>query len=240
MASRLSIIFALTSIVTFATAVPSGGKHDYLPKKSPSCNDIGTSSQYHTYSPKQLQELKPSQPDLPDLTCNSNVTLFLPTIGVGSQNYTCNGTDFVQSIPTSGALAKLYDISNPLMDDTIDADGLSKAVSLGKFNLDESTPEIGLHYFSEADNTPIFNLSSATNSPVIAVKKVSAVDAPNAKRNVAWLFLQDAGNGISSGDLTTVYRVDTFRGVKHRETCTECQTGKQIEKQYVAQYWFYS
>lgn len=188
-------------------------------------------STWHRYSEDRVQSLKPVMPTLDGLASNTNVTLFVPVLGVGNQNYTCNGTEFVQTEPDSGAVADLFDITGLLLRDSSSADSLAQDFKDGR--LRGLGPQIGIHYFSE-DNVPVFNLTEAPDEAVLAGAKIGSVEAPDSEMDVPWLFLLDAENGVSK-KLNTVYRVDTDKGVKHREMCHE--VGKVVEKPYAAQYW---
>lgn len=236
MAPSLATFLTVGSLLTIALAAPAA---DWPPrknyqKKRPHHGDNKDSNQWHRYSAAQIQTLKPQMPTLDGLAPNNNVTLFVPVLGIGHQNYTCNGTDFVQSEPQSGALANLYDITSLLMSGDADANTIAQDYSNGRLR-GELGPQVGLHYFSE-DSVPVFNLTGAPEEAVLAGAKISAVPAPDAKGNVPWLFLMDAGNGVSR-KLNTVYRVDTDKGVNHWEKCR--QEGKTKSVKYAAQYWFY-
>lgn len=225
MAPSLTILLALGALFTSALAAPAAEaqrrqRHDTAP------------APWHRHSTAALQTLKPAMPTLPGLAPNTNVTLFVPVLGVGTQNYTCNGTEFVQTEAQSGAVAALYDISDLLMRDAGAAATLAQDYAAGALRAPLG-PQVGLHYFS-ADNVPVFNLTGAPEEAVLAGAKIGSVDAPDSEADVPWLFLLDAGNGVSR-KLNTVYRVDTDRGVKHREMCRV--EGKTKEKAYAAQYW---
>lgn len=225
MAPFLYSILATAALLTTTTlAAPAPTTQRSRPHNPPST--------WHRYSTSQLQTLKPRMPTLEGLAPNTNVTLFVPVLGVGTQNYTCNGTDFVQTEAASGALAQLHDITDLLMSGRADANTLAQQyVEDGR--LAGLGPQVGLHYFS-ADNVPVFNLTGAPEPAVLAGAKIASVDAPDAKMDVPWLFLLDAQNGVSQ-KLNTVYRVDTEKGVNHREKCRV--EGKTKEKHYAAQYW---
>ena len=60
-----------------------------------------------------MNHLQNQQP-LNGLTSNQNVTLKHVGLGIGLQNYTCNGTAYVQSLPGSGGYATLYDVTDYL------------------------------------------------------------------------------------------------------------------------------
>lgn len=235
--SLYTTLLAAGSLLSTALAAPAA-----IPQ-TPSCGNNPpvepadeVPSTWHRYPSSRVQTLAPRMPTLDGLASNTNVTLFVPVLGIGTQNYTCNGTAFVQTEASSGALADLYDLTALLLeDDGVDTTTIAQDYKAGRLDTSTLGPAIGLHYFS-ADNVPVFNLCAAPEEAVLAGAKIGAVDAPDAEADVPWLFLLDAGNGVSR-KLNTVYRVDTDAGVKHRETCSE--EGLTREKKYAAQYWFY-
>lgn len=228
MAPSLYTLLAAGSLITAAFARPAPEA-----QREAGNRGNGNNSKWHRYSTDELQQLKPSMPTLDGLASNSNVTLFVPVLGIGNQNYTCNGTHFVQTEASSGATADLFDITALLMNDASVVDTIAEDHQDGQ--LEGLGPQVGLHYFSE-DHVPVFNLTEAPEEAVLAGKKVAGVDAPCKESDIPWLFIQDAGNGVSK-KLNTVYRVDTDRGTPKRDTCRE--VGKTKVKPYAAQYWFF-
>lgn len=222
MAPSISTLLTLGTFLTTTLAAPA----DHHSQRN-----RHNGAKWHRYSEPQMQSLKAAMPTLEGLAPNANVTLFAPVLGIGTQNYTCNGTDFVQTEPQSGAVAALHDISGLLMRDNSNVDSIAQDFKDGR--LRGLGPQIGLHYFSE-ENVPIFNLTEAPEEAVLAGAKIAEVDAPDSKLDLPWLFLLDANDGISK-KLNTVYRVDTDEGVNDQESCQ--QVGKVVEKPYAAQYW---
>ena len=230
MAPSLTTFLAAGTLLTAALAAPAA---DWSSSKNFQQNNRHHGGEkWHRYSVDQVQTLKPQMPTLDGLAPNTNVTLFVPVLGVSNQNYTCNGTEFVQTEAESGATANLFDITSLLMTGEADAATLAQDFKDGRLR-GRLGPQIGLHYFSE-DNVPVFNLTAAPEEAVLAGAKIGSVDAPDAEMDIPWLFLLDAQNGVSR-KLNTVYRVDTHKGVNHRESCRE--VGKTKSKAYAAQYW---
>ncbi|KAK4541516.1 hypothetical protein LTR36_007962 [Oleoguttula mirabilis] len=190
------------------------------------------------------QQLQPQQPTLDGLPSNSNVTLRYVALGVGNQNYTCNGTAWVQTNAGDGALATLYDATSWLAADTsaiktLPANRLArfKAANDGQdlANLLPYLKPLGIHYFDES-NRPTFNLTHANPPLVLSSRKIDSVAAPVADA-IAWLYLLDADDGITDG-LKAVYRVETAGGVAP-SSCSSGQTGSQTSIPYAAEYWLY-
>ena len=256
MAPTLYTVLAASTLLTASLAAPwRGNNGDYYPRyhhgsstsSASSCGPtdevdtveaVGTAETsqpqtWHQYTDDQLRTLAPQMPTLEGLASNTNVTLFAPALGIGNQNYTCNGTNFVQTESASGATAQLYDLTELLMGGQTDVATIAQQSTT--LRQQSSLPHLGLHYFSD-DNVPVFNLTQAPGAPVLAGKKIGSVKAPAAEADIPWLFLLDAGNGVSK-KLNTVYRIDTDKGVQDEMTCSEA--GQVVERPYAAQYWFY-
>lgn len=190
------------------------------------------------------QTLQSQQPLLTGLPSNSNVTLQYVALGVGNQNYTCDGTSYVQTKSSDGALAMLYDAtpylaSNPSAIGSLASDRVAKVEAGMCDDETNSNPELeylGQHFFT-SQMVPTFDLYMADPELKLSGSKVSAVPAPVADA-VSWLYLLDCGDGTSNG-LNTVYRVETAQGVAP-SSCTAEEKGKQLAVTYAAEYWFYN
>ena len=127
-------------------------------------------------TPLSLEELQTMQPTLAGLASNANVTLLRAVLGVGHQN----GTEFVQSLPGSGALA-LYDITEYLEQHPDRVDDVAQCYWDDQ-NPDLTCKSLGVHYFevSGDKNLPTFNLSGIERDPVLSAIKVGDVGAPNS------------------------------------------------------------
>ncbi|KAG8529488.1 uncharacterized protein KY384_006125 [Bacidia gigantensis] len=153
-------------------------------------------------------------------------TLKAITLGLGTQNYTCNET--TPSPVQVGAKAVLFDLS-PFLP------WLSPFLPLVPQKAMATDPEVikgaadilGNHIFN-ALGVPCFHLGKEGD---LAAKKVpgAELDMENA---VPWLKLVDAGG---SEGVDQVYRVNTVGG-KPAKTCA--QAG-DIEVPYAALYYFY-
>lgn len=190
------------------------------------------------------QQLQSQQPTLAGLPSNSNVTLRYVALGVGNQNYTCNGATWVQTSAGDGALATLYDATAWLAVDTSAIPTLP-ANRLAQFKAADECQELsnllpylsplGIHYF-DAGNRPTFNLSHANPPLVLSAKKIDSVPAPAAGA-VPWLYLLDADDGITEG-LKAVYRLETAGGAAP-SSCSSAESGSQTSIPYAAEYWLY-
>ncbi|KAF2665350.1 hypothetical protein BT63DRAFT_482301 [Microthyrium microscopicum] len=213
------------------------------------------------------QTASPNLPVLPGLQSPSAVTpaiaLRYVTLGIGHQNYTCNGTSLI----STGATAALFDITDVVTaqpeliqfipavdlawsglatdnmannkDKTCDTQDFSRSVPLARLTDDN---RIGFHFFA-ADKSPVFNLNLASPPAVLTSAKLGDVPAPlgatagpGGAKAVDWLQLGDNGQGRSSGGVTYVYRVETAGG-SPPATCS--QQGSVVRQPYAAEYWFY-
>ncbi|KAK5120716.1 hypothetical protein LTR85_006074 [Meristemomyces frigidus] len=190
------------------------------------------------------QQLQSQQPTLNGLPSNSNVTLRYVALGVGNQNYTCNGATWVQTDAGDGALATLYDATAFLSLDTpaiktLPSDRLAQFKATNECqdtaNLLPYLTPLGIHYFDES-NRPTFNLSHANPPLVLSSRKCDSVTAPVAGA-VPWLYLIDANDGITNG-LKAVYRLETAGGTAP-SSCPSAETGSQTSIPYAAEYWLY-
>ena len=228
MARSLCSLFAVGSLLSLAHCLPTP------PYEWP---------EHWPHHPKLLstEQLQEEQPTLNGLPSNSNVTLFAATLGVGVQNYTCNGTEFVQSVKGSGAEALLFDITELLKSGAENVNTVAEQCSNGQCPECLEINLIGNHYFhffEDKDlNTPIFNLSHAKPPSVLAGTKIGDVPAPDSKDDVDWLFLTD-GNKRITQHLTEVYRVDSNGGQPANGLSCH-KKGKELSVPYAAQYWFY-
>jgi hypothetical protein len=187
-------------------------------------------------------------------------------LGLGYQNYTCNGTSFVQTAPSSGAIANLYDITNDLSPSNIDT--ISPA-ALKKFEacltatscvpaqgqdcdlchtiaMAASEPDAlrqtGLHLFDRPAAAQVPNFDIYDSNDFISVKRAGGVAAPAGSYTGSnglgtVAWLYLVDNASGrSHGLSSVYRVETAGGVAP-STCTAA--GTQVFIPYAAQYWFY-
>lgn len=165
------------------------------------------------------------------LEAPSGLVLKHVTIGLGTQNYTCQDTT---SAPVAtGAIATLYDATSLLTNTPSRAPNLAAlAYSVGN---SLSLPTLGHHWFSAA-GVPTFQLEGANPRALLSAKKAGSVPAPpnSVPNSVPWLYLVDDGRGVSH-NLKAVYRVATAGGAAP-STCT--RMGPFTVK-YVAEYWFY-
>lgn len=180
---------------------------------------------------EQLQFEQPPS----NLPSNSNVTLVYSTLGIGHQNYTCNGTAFVQTKPGDGATALLYDTTEFLERNPDEINTLAQDCNYRKCKYPQLLSRLlGNHYFSAAI-IPTFDLSHANPPLILSAVKSGDVPAPESN-NIDWLFLTaNPPDGISRG-LSEVYRIDTFHG-KAPASCHN--DGQTTSIPYTAQYWFY-
>lgn len=171
------------------------------------------------------------------------MTLQYVALGVGTQNYTCNGANFVQGETGDGAFATLYDATLYLSTHTSDIPTLP-ATRLSQYEQDGEWQNLadlnlpiltvlGNHYF-DFDDRPTFNLSHAFPTRVLSAVKADDVKSPTVGA-IDWLYLIDNGDGITNG-LKAVYRVETAGGVAPT-SCDSVSTETTIP--YAAEYWFY-
>lgn len=178
-------------------------------------------------------------------------TPFVIAVGMGHQNYTCNGTAWVQSETKDGANATLFNVTRILDSSPASVANLSSQYlqvhpsGNTKRNCGGGTHQdaaalnwtvLGHHYF-DYGLRPTFNLTGAgLPTRVLSAKKAGDVKAPNATA-VDWLHLVDAGDGVTQ-NLQSVYRVETVGGV----ATGSCDSGNNQTFQsvpYAAEYWFY-
>lgn len=179
-------------------------------------------------------QLQTEQP-LEALPSNSNVTLIHSTLGIGHQNYTCNGTAFVQTEPGDGAVAFLYDTTAFLQRRPNAVNTLAERCNYESCRFPQLLNRLlGEHYFT-ADLIPTFALSEADPPLILSAAKAGDVPAPDST-NIDWLLLTANPAAVSEG-LSEVYRVDTFGG-KPPATCSS--VGEMTSIPYTAQYWFYA
>ncbi|KAI6830124.1 hypothetical protein KC340_g653 [Hortaea werneckii] len=191
-----------------------------------------------------IRELQSKQPLLDGLPSNTNITLRYVALGVGVQNYTCNGTSYVQTQSSDGALATLYDATSYLASNPSAIDSLSierlEAYEESQHceessNREPQLPTLGEHFFT-SDMVPTFDIFEAEPTRKLSAAKIQAVEAPVSDA-VSWLYLVDCDDGTSDG-LEAAYRVETAKGVAP-SSCTSEETGSQVAIAYAAQYWLY-
>jgi len=191
------------------------------------------------------QQLQSQQPYLNGLPSNSGMTLKYVALGVGTQNYTCNGASWVQTDSGDGANATLYDATSYLAQHTSEI-SILPAKRLLEFVLSGECQQaadnnpyldvLGKHYF-DSENRPTFNLYDANPPLFLSAAKVDSATAPYPSVNVAWLYLVDNGDGLSNG-LKAVYRVETAGGAAPT-SCSSSEENQQTFIPYAAEYWFY-
>ncbi|KAK4504175.1 hypothetical protein PRZ48_005091 [Zasmidium cellare] len=186
------------------------------------------------------------------------------TLGLGFQNYTCSASGtYVQTVPSTGAVADLYDITTfltPYTHDTITKTtlqafevclsathctpspqnsycGACHTMAAAPYRLGQK----GVHYFDQLNGAQTPNFDLYAGGDFLSAKKAGDVKAPvgaydgeNGLGAIDWLYLVDNGSGRSHG-LKSVYRVETAGGVAPK-TCTP---GAQLQVPYAAEYWFY-
>lgn len=180
------------------------------------------------------QQLQAKQPTL-SLASNSNVTLLYATLGIGTQNYTCNGSKYVQTLPGSGAVADLYDITDFLKNVPVDITEVTENCMEGNCQPLKSR-QIGHHYFNAAV-VPQFILSGASTPAQLSGVKSGVAPAPDPT-DVDWLFLTKNPTDGLTHDVSEVYRIDTYHGKLDDMTCT-ADSPQYKTSAYAAQYWFY-
>jgi hypothetical protein len=195
-------------------------------------------------------------------TLSPPVTLKQIALGLGHQNYTCDGSGTATAV---GATAALFDAKpiisrfpflgtylpttiltfSGLSRDTIPAGQYSAAKDnadyrLGLPQLDVNP--VGYHYFN-TDKLPTFTLP-AFNAGLVARKLANVAAPANAMMGsdgqgcVDWLLLGDSGQNKSYGGLTNVYRVNTAGG-SGAGVCAGIAAGSVVRVPYATEYWFY-
>lgn len=163
-------------------------------------------------------------------------------VGTGTQNYTCDSTTGTYSSNT--ALANLYDASRIVT--SLSRDSISRTYLQSSQCGIENPFALNLigHHFFDAKSQPNFQFTT-NGTPRLQAKKSASVPAPwTASKGVFdaafgavdWLYLIDNGAHVSTGGLTSVYRVETAGG----KPPTSCSAGDQVEVPYAAEYWFYT
>lgn len=225
MRTSLNTLLTIACCIHFAYSAPA-------PKESGSSPKPYSPKKEHTGNPKILtvEQLQAQQPSN-GLPSNSNVTLVYSTLGIGNQNYTCNGTAYVQTEPGDGAVAQLYDTTEFLRRNPSEINTLSQDCNFE----DCKYPHLfslllGQHFFT-ADLVPTFDLFNADPPLLLSGVKDGDVPAPDSS-DVDWLFLtqKDPSQGLSE-----VYRIDTFQG----KPPSSCSGNGDLSVPYTAQYWFY-
>lgn len=185
-------------------------------------------------------------------------------LGLGFQNYSCSATSntWIQTVPSSGAIADLYDITalvNTATHDTLTRTALHSFETCLTVTKCTPSPANGYcdacHRIAAAPYQPaldgehFFNQLNGAQTPNFAVKNdflsckkvgsapapASAYDGQNGLGAVGWLYLIDNGSERTHG-LSAVYRVETAGGVAP-SSCDE--PGSFLEVPYSAEYWFY-
>ena len=158
----------------------------------------------------------------------TGLSLVFAAYGQGTQNYTCSSISNLYN--TTGAFAKLYDVSGIFHDAPVYLSSILSASS------PSGLVELGHHYF-DANNTPTFDLG---NQGLLKGSKVAEILAPDGANPgfagtgaVPWLMLRGV-NG--SRDLDAVYRIDTSGG-QAPFSCNEDDSSIQIS--YNAIYLFF-
>lgn len=229
MAPTLHTLLAFGLFLTSAYCIPAPGMskphHTYHPKPT-----AHGGPPHQVLTVQQLQTLQP----LNALPSNSNVTLQYTTLGIGTQNYTCNGSVYVQSGANNGAVAVLYNTTPYLRSHPNQINNLTTYCNYQNCVIKGLKKHVlGEHYFSAA-GVPTFDLYNAHPALLLSAQKIGDVKAPQAG-NVDWLLL-DASPSAPSNGLTEVYRIDTDGGVAP----SSCSTpGMQTQIPYAAQYWFF-
>ncbi|EME46398.1 hypothetical protein DOTSEDRAFT_42920 [Dothistroma septosporum NZE10] len=191
-------------------------------------------------------------------------TLQYIQLGLGFQNYSCSAASntWIQTVPSAGAIAQLYDITALVSQMTTDSytSNTLKSFQTCLTNT-KCTPSVsngycdqchiiaaaafqlgsdGEHFFDQLNGAQTPNFAVAND--FLSAKKVGAVQAPqeaykggNGLGAVAWLYLVDNGSGRTHG-LESVYRVHTAGGVAP-SSCSN--PGSQLQVPYAAEYWFY-
>lgn len=166
-------------------------------------------------------------------------------IGRGVQNYTCAGLDATAAPVATGAIATLYYASCiAVQDPTLLAalPGQAFDLPLPSDPLDDlvcgSQPieRAGFHFFNAA-KTPTFDFRESGDEDLgLGLVTVnSRSPAPNAAKDVPWLFLTRVDG--SEGPIQSIYRLNTVGGVAPA-TCAGQPA--DISVPYSAQYWAFS
>lgn len=237
MAFALTRLLALSALVATGLSLPAQGQWPGSHGQSPSCNPAPA---------KHLAALQAEMPTTAGLPPNTNVTLKYAAVGVGHQNYTCNGTNYVQTGQGDGALAVLYDAThwfytNKSLLETLPGERLQAFINNNgnqwATDIDPRMRILGLHFF-DSEVRPNFDLFNANPPLYLLAAKIDAVVVEPG--DVAWLFLVDEDQfnpsaGLTNG-LNSVYRVETAGG-DAPATCTTA--GQALDVPYAAEYWFY-
>lgn len=182
---------------------------------------------------------KHAPPPLPTLTLPppTGLNLKVITLGVGTQNYTCNSTSGTYG--TNVALAQLYDATRYLSKHPDEVSTLSHERLAAEDEHDDCREEqphlkhIGEHFF--ADKVPLlpdFDLYEL--NLFLDARAVQKIAAPDAAHDVDWVYLSSSGSSETKG-LKAVYRVETAGG----KPPASCSGSEQIFIPYAALYWFY-
>ncbi|KXT07838.1 hypothetical protein AC579_1890 [Pseudocercospora musae] len=171
-------------------------------------------------------------------------------LGLGYQNYTCDSSKtWVQTTPSAGAVADLYDITHTQTDDSFSSSSSSSIKSFERCCLEftrcaahQISAQAGHHFFDQVNATQTPNFDVTKFGDFLSGKKIASADAPedayrgsNGLGAVDWLYVVDNGSGRTHG-VKAVYRVQTAAGVAP-EICDE--EGFQLHVPYAAEYWFY-
>ncbi|KAF7186002.1 hypothetical protein HII31_12665 [Pseudocercospora fuligena] len=186
-------------------------------------------------------------------------------LGLGYQNYTCDASKtWVQTTPSAGAVADLYDITHTVTTQTEDVFSASSAKSFERcLELTRCAPDYsngycdqcheisaaafdrnyaGHHFFDQVDGTQTPNFDVSKFGDFLSGKKTGSADAPgdaydgsNGLGAVNWLYVVDNGSGRTHG-VKSVYRVQTAAGVAP-EICDK--EGLRLQVPYATEYWFY-
>ncbi|KAF3912475.1 hypothetical protein ABW20_dc0104648 [Dactylellina cionopaga] len=176
----------------------------------------------------------------------SNEKLSRIVLGYGSQNYSC-----IAGVPTAnGAVATLYDISCPVIDNVdfanlltalfvqMNPNAQSNAIKMAA-NVFNTQFTVGFHYFKGDFATPAFEFSDQKKFFGAVAGKVSPIvgsdmgKKPDAYGAVPSLRLS-ARPGMGSS-YSTIYRLHTAGGAAP----TTCNWSGQKQIPYAAQYWVY-
>ena len=177
----------------------------------------------------------------PGLPTPTSLPVFI-VVGTGTQNYTCNSTTGTYGSNT--ALANLYDASKIVTSAT--RDSITRKYLLSSQLGVENPLALNLvgHHFFDPKSQPNFQFTT-NGTPRLQAKKSANVLAPSTASKgvtgaaygaVDWLYLVDNGAGVSTGGLTSVYRVETAGG----KPPTSCKGSQQVAIPYAAEYWFYT
>lgn len=200
------------------------------------------------FSP-QLSTLSPPPSALPAPA--SGLTLKAIALGLGTQNYTCSGTNASAAPASNGALATLYDASPALFVASkfpVQASDAPMHLACAAEKADAAPlRRIGDHWFSTT-LVPTFDMAEGTSSPAqpaglffsgkVAQRTPAPADACHGRDGqaaVPWLLLADDGRGVSRG-VSEVYRVETVGGAAPA-TCAGLP--KDFTHDYAALYYFY-